>query len=373
MPLRKPLLPECFLHWIDLPDSGGEDVLRIASWRRNLTLKGKAFGEFQTKVMPLLTGKNTVEDICQQVAHVFGKDEVVAALDMLASQGIVIEGAGLQAEVAHPERVPQLGWLTENAPEGRAAQRRLDEAHVVIFGAGAHGAVVARSLAAAGIGRLTIVDPATVAPADQYFSGQFPPDQIGKNRAEVLVASLAPMAKGTDLAAHATNVTDPEAVAALIGDASLVLCCVESGEAGIAYAINIACRTLGISWIAASIEGGELVIGPGFFHSKNGPCYLCWRMREMAAAANPQTRFALETHLNQLGRDLSGRRENLAASADIVGGMLGAEALAVLSGASAPNLEARFVVITLPGLRCEKHSVLQKPGCPVCRGPVHEQ
>ena len=89
-------------------------------------------------------------------------------------------------------------------------------------------------------------------------------------------------------------------------------------------------------------------------------------MREVAAAPNQGTRLALETHLGSVQADLSARRENLAMSADIVGGMLGAETLAWITGASMPNLAGQFIQINVPGLRQEKHTVLRNPGCPVC-------
>jgi adenylyltransferase/sulfurtransferase len=228
--------------------------------------------------------------------------------------------------------------------------------------------VVARSLVAAGIGRLTIVDPANVQPTDPYFSGLYQPGDVGQNRADVLATALAKNENQTTLATHVTRPLDADAIKPLIAGASLTLCCLDSGEMNLALKLNIACHVLGVNWIAASLEGTELVVGPGFFQTDDGPCYLCWRMREVAGAANPQNRYALEGRLGQLQSDLSGRRENLAVSADIVGGMLSAEALTWLTGTSTPNLDGRFVVIGLPGLRMEKHMVLRKPGCPVCGG-----
>ncbi|SFR52898.1 ThiF family protein [Yoonia tamlensis] len=362
---QKPLLPACFLHWTETGGANDEDVFRILSWRRSLTLKGKSFHSFEETVLPLLTGTHTVDQICEKVAHVFQKDDVVASLRMLATQGIVVEG---DEHMAQPEHMAQLGWLGEMTPEGRAAQRRLTDAHVVIVGAGAHGAVTARALVAAGIGRLTVLDPAAVGDGDAYFSGLFQSGDIGRNRAEILIARLAQGNGVTQLDAVRTRPDDPAAMEKYIAGASLVLCCLESGELNLAGMLNIACRALGVPWIAASLEGGELVVGPGFFQTGTGPCYMCWRLREIAAAANPPARFAVEQHLDQLRSDNLGRRENLVVAADIVGGMLGAEALSWLTGASAPALDGRFIVVGLPGLRVEKHMVLRKPGCPVCGG-----
>lgn len=365
MTLSKPFLPPCFLHWTET-GGDGEDVLRLVSWRRSLTLKGAAFRAFEDEVLPLLTGALDVDAICARVAHRFARDEVVAALDLLAEQGLIVEGSGMTDEERGMARAPQTGWLSETAPEGVRAQKRVARAHVALFGAGAHGAVAARSLVAAGVGRLMIVDPAEVSPADPYFSSAFDAARIGANRAEALAGALGGAAGATQIAAHGARPETPEALTELIEDATLVLCCLSSGELSLALALNAACRAAGTPWIAASLEGTEVVVGPGFSHGAGGPCYLCWRMREVAAAANPESRYALESHMASVKTDLSARRENLAPAADIAGGMLAAEALAMLSGAGPFTLDGRFVTLTLPGLRPEKHTVLRKPGCPVC-------
>lgn len=364
-------MPDCFLTWTEPPDANGDEVFRLSSWRRNLTLKGKSFRAFENHVLPLLNGQNSVDQICEAVSHIFRREEVVASIDLLAAQGVVVEGAHETPGKAQSKMTTQLGWLGETAPAGRAAQGNLTGAHVVLFGAGAHGAACARSLVAAGVGALTVVDPATVGPTDLYFSGQFRSGDIGQNRAAALVGALAHDDVQTKLNSHGERPADAQAILPLINDAALVLCCLDSGELNLALLLNLACKQLGKPWIAASLEGSELVIGPGFAHISGEPCYMCWRLREIAAAPNPQTRFALETHLDQAKADLSGRRENIAPSADIVGGMLAAEALTWLAGVGPPNLIGKFLLVELPGLRVEKHAVLRKPGCPACSAQAH--
>ena len=362
--LQRPLLPACFLHWTAPADANGDETFRLVSWRRQLTLQGKSFREFEAEVLPLLDGQHTVDAICEKVAHLFGKEDVLASLGMLAAQGSLVEGEQM-SETAQ-DRTPQLGWLSETAPEGRAAQARRRSIHVVLFGAGAHGAVVARALVAAGIGQLTIIDPVDVQLSDLYFSGLFGADDIGANRAAALAASLGRSNPDTKLIHHAARPADAHDVIPFVAGSALALCCLESGELTLALHLNIACKATGVPWIAASLEGHALVVGPGFFQRQDGPCYMCWRMREIAASTNPHMRAADDSYLGTVQDDLSGRRENLAMSADIVGGMVGAEALACLTGSSVPQLDGRFLQVTVPGLKVEKHAVLRKPGCPVC-------
>lgn len=369
MPIQSPLLPDHFLTWTEPPDENGDEVWRVVSWRRSVTLKGHSFREFARKVVPLLDGRHDLDGICDAVADTFAPGDLVAALETLEGQGIVVDAAPAEERGdTDPlaRLLPQMGWLAETAPEGRAAQRHLSGARVVLFGAGGPGAVLARNLAAAGIGELLIVDGETVSATDPYFSALYRASDLGQPRATVLAAALATLAPDTRVAAHPARPRDRAAIAELLQGAAMALCCLESADLNLALKLNRACRDMGMRWLAGSLESLDLVVGPGFSGDPDAPCYLCWRMREVASAANPQARFALERHLDRLHSDLSGRRENLSVGADIVGGMMAAEVLAILTGAGEPMLDGRLLVIQLPGLHQDKHSVLRKPGCPVC-------
>lgn len=372
MSVHRPFLPKCFLHWTDTTGAGGEDMLRLVSWRRNLTLKGTSFADFEREVLPLLTGELTLDEICEQVSGTFGKEDVAAAIDMLASQGIVIEADERTAGHRTDRLDTQMGWLAEIAPEGRAAQDRLSSAHVVLFGAGQHGACAARSLVAAGLGRVTIMDPANVGPTDSYFSGMFRMSDVGRNRAEALCDALSSPGCDTVLEHSSARPASDAEMNAILQGKTLALCCLDAGELKLALALNRACIATGLPWIASSLEGTEVVVGPGFYDPQNSPCYQCWRTREIAASAKPETRFALENHLEGLETDLSHRRENLAPAVDIAGGLLAGDVLSWLTNAGYPALDGRFLTVTLPGLRVEKHMVLRKPGCPACVRVSHE-
>lgn len=365
--MHHPLLLPCFVHWTEeAGTTDPEDVLRLMSWRRTLTLKGSAFKTFQDRVIPLLDGHHAVPDICGAVADVFEPEDVIGALNMLVTQGVVVEGADATTPEVPELMKPHMGWLAENAPEGRAAQRRLDEAHVVIFGLGGAGGPTARALVTSGIGRLTLVDPSDVRAPDCAFSGLYNADDTGKSRSSVAQTALETLPTDCQITSHSARPGTAQEIATLIDTATLVLCCLDPGELNLALLLNQACHAKQIPWITTALEGTELLIGPGFFHTPGGPCYQCWRMREMATAANLSTRYAVETELARRADDLSHQRESLSASADIAGGMLAAEAITWLSGAAPPSLDGRFITLTLPGLRMEKHQVLRRPDCPVC-------
>jgi hypothetical protein len=72
-PFSKPLLPSHFQAWCEPPDASGDEILRIVSAQRSLTLKGHSFREFHRHVMPLLDGQRSFEEICEKTADLFDR------------------------------------------------------------------------------------------------------------------------------------------------------------------------------------------------------------------------------------------------------------------------------------------------------------
>jgi adenylyltransferase/sulfurtransferase len=90
---HKPLIPSHFSFWYEPPDESGDEVLRIVSSRRSLKLKGSLFREFNRRLRPLLDGKHTMDEVLAATADIFSADDLSGALEMLAGQGVVVEGA----------------------------------------------------------------------------------------------------------------------------------------------------------------------------------------------------------------------------------------------------------------------------------------
>src|SRR5580765_8750255 len=100
--LQKPLLPSHYSVWFDPPDEAGDEALHFVSERRSLKLKGRSFREFHQRVIPMLDGKHSIEEIETATADIFPTDELRDALSVLADQGILVDVAdrGVAPEVA---------------------------------------------------------------------------------------------------------------------------------------------------------------------------------------------------------------------------------------------------------------------------------
>lgn len=363
---QKPLLPSHYSVWFEPPDESGDEVLRIVSERRSLKLKGHSFREFHRCVVPLLDGKHTMEEICRETTDIFDAEDLDAALRMLAAQGIVIEGATATMADGVAERLmPQLNYFHEMTEEGRNLQARLTAAKVAVIGLGGAGAATALSLAASGVGKLIAVDDQPLTPPDIYLSPIFGTEEIGRNRAESLEARVRSSAPQVETSAISARIETEDELWRSIEGSDFVVCCLDAGMLNLAYKLNKVCMRYGVRWISAALEGAEVVVGPAF-DPHSGPCYMCYRMRSVACASNPNASFAFERYLDRKKTDLSGRRENLVFGAGIVANMLGVEVMKALTGSSEPSLVGRLLTVNLQDLSTQKHTVLQKPWCPTC-------
>lgn len=363
--LQKPLLPTHYSVWFDPPDDAGDEVLHFVSERRSLKLKGRSFREFHQRVVPMLDGRHSLEEIEAATADVFPADELRDALGVLADQGILIDVPAHAGNTAITERMaPQLNLFHDLAP-GLPLQNKLETATVAVLGLSGAGAAVALSLAAAGVGTIRCIDSLTVTPSDVYLTPFTGLPAVGAGRAKTISELIQRAAPQINVVADDRRLESEEDVRAAVEGADLVACCLDAGQSNLTFKLNRVCLAARTPWIACSLAGAEIVVGPAM-HPGTGPCYLCYRMRAVACAGNPEDAFAYERFLDRAKRDDSVKRENLVFGAGLAAGFMGMEIVKELTGLAEPSLVGRILTIRLTDLSVEKHSVLRKPWCPAC-------
>jgi bacteriocin biosynthesis cyclodehydratase domain-containing protein len=363
--LKRPLLPSHYSVWFEPPDEAGDEVLHIVSERRTLKLKGYAFREFHERVVPLLDGSNSLEEIQSATADVFRPQDLAECLALLESQGVLVDAPENGLPVEALERMaPQINLFHDLAPD-RGLQPRLSAATVALVGLGGAGPAVALALAAAGVGMLRCVDALPVAPTDVYYTPALGLAAVGAARAARVAELVGAAAPQVRTAVADSPPESEEDVRAAIGDADFVVCCLDAGQTNLTIKLNRVCLAAGIRWTSCSLAGAEIVVGPTV-HPGRSACYLCYRMRAVACAGNPEEAFAYERYLDRRRSDDSGTRENLVFSAGIAGNLLGAEVVNELTGLAEPALVGRILTLRLTDLQIERHTVLRKPGCPAC-------
>lgn len=225
---------------------------------------------------------------------------------------------------------------------GESAQKALKKSHVCIVGLGGLGCPAGLYLAAAGIGRITLVDGDVVSLSNLQRQVLFREEDIGRNKAAVAAEQLK--ARNSEIDVHAMPSFLTVALAEdVFPDADLVLDCTDNFHTR--YLINDLCHHHRIPWIYASVLGfnGQLAL------FSPGDC--CFRCVFPELAETPDC--------NQAGV--------LGAVPGNLGTLQALEAIKHLSGAGL-NAGTRLLSFDGASLSSRQIKLGVSPECPLCNG-----
>lgn len=153
---------------------------------------------------------------------------------------------------------------------GVQGQLRLRAASVLVVGAGGLGSPLALYLAAAGVGRLGLVDFDTVDLSNLQRQILYGTSDVGRSKVTVAAERLKDINPHVTLQAHATRLTAANALA-LVRDHDIVV----DGSDNFAtrYLVNDACVLAGRPNVHGSIYRFEGQVA--LFWAGRGPCYRC--------------------------------------------------------------------------------------------------
>src|SRR5919107_478990 len=239
--LKRPLLPSHYSVWFEPPDEHGDEVLHVVSERRTLRLKGYAFREFCERVVPLLDGSRSLEQIHASAEDVFEPEDLDQCLALLRDQGIVVEADANRMTSAVRERMtPQLNLFHDLAP-GEDLQRRLTSAHVALIGMSGAGPSVALALAAPGVGTFSCHDPLPVVPADVYYATFLGPAAVGSARAQRVAELIRAAAPEIEVAASGAPLEEEDDLRRAVDGADFVVCCLDAAQSNVIFKLNRVC------------------------------------------------------------------------------------------------------------------------------------
>ncbi len=227
---------------------------------------------------------------------------------------------------------------------GKRGQEKLKESRITVVGAGGLGSPALLYLAAAGIGRIRIIDSDTVDLTNLQRQVLFQTEDIGKSKAQTAAERLRALNPEILVESHSVRFT-PENGRELLADSHLVIEASDNFETK--FLVNDACVLEKIPLILGGIlrfEGQLLVVHPGA-----SACYRC-----VFHAPPPPEAVPSCAEAGVLG-----------AVAGVIGSLQAAEALKILSGAD-PSPAGRM--LTFDGLAGTIRPLLipRNPRCPVC-------
>lgn len=225
---------------------------------------------------------------------------------------------------------------------GGAGQQRLKAASVLVVGAGGLGAPAALYLAAAGVGRIGLIDPDTVALSNLQRQVIYAQADIGHLKAEAAAARL------TGLNAEVTVEPLPFALTAanareIMDGYDLVLDGADDFTTRLV--VSDACVAAGRTLVSGAL--GRWSGQVGVFTGR--PCYRCF-----LGEVPPQAETCSEVGV-------------VGALAGVIGSMMALEAIKLITGAGEP-LSGRLLIYDSLAAQMRTVRVTPDEACPACGG-----
>lgn len=221
-------------------------------------------------------------------------------------------------------------------------QQTLLDSHALVIGVGGLGSAAATYLAAAGVGRLTLVDRDRVELSNLQRQIAHRQQDIGRPKAESARDTL--LALNPEIRIEAINSQLDEALlTSLVGAADIVLDC--SDNFPTRFALNRACvaaRKPLVSGAAIRLEGQVAVFRPG------GPCYQCLFRDETGDATESCEQAGV-----------------LGPLVGVIGSLQALEAIKLLLGLG-ETLEGRLLLFDAERTGFRELKLKRDPRCPTC-------
>ncbi|WP_447932875.1 HesA/MoeB/ThiF family protein [Sphingopyxis fribergensis] len=229
---------------------------------------------------------------------------------------------------------------------GGTGQAKLKRAHVAIIGAGGIGCPAITYLAAAGVGKLSIIDHDIVELSNLQRQPLFTDADIGAQKAEVAAEAARRINPNVETVAVAERLGGDNAEALLAG-ASLILDGCDNFDTRLA--VNRAAVALQIPLLSAAIGAfeGQVALYEGW--RGEDACYAC------LVGSDPDREGVNCAETGVMG-----------ALAGMIGTMAALETVRALTGLGS-SLTGRLAIVDMLSRRWREVGVPKDPLCPVCR------
>lgn len=229
---------------------------------------------------------------------------------------------------------------------GGAGQTKLKAAHIAVIGAGGIGCPVIQYLAAAGAGRITIIDDDLVELSNLQRQILFTDADIDAPKAEVAARTARRINPHSTMVAIVDRIDSSNADQLLAGTTLVIDGC---DNFATRLCVNAACIAAHIPLLSAAIGAFDAQIGLFRGWEADQPCYAC------LVGSDPARDGINCAEAGVLG-----------ALAGLAGTMAAVEAVRVITGFGSA-LTGRLALVDMLERRWREVRVAKDPGCPTCQ------
>jgi len=228
---------------------------------------------------------------------------------------------------------------------GIEAQQSFLDAHAIVVGAGGLGSPAAMYLAAAGVGKLTLVDADTVDLTNLQRQILHVTQSVGRLKVESGRDAIAQLNPDVIIDTVAERVDDAW-LDRNVPQATVVLDCTDNFATR--HAINRACVKHGVPLVSGAALRFDGQISTFDFRRDDSPCYAC---------VFPEDQPFEEVACSTMGV--------FSPTVGIIGAMQAAEALRVIGDVGEP-LVGRLMMLDSLRMEWNTMRIARQPDCPVC-------
>ena len=297
------------------------ETLRLKTENSLVELKGSSADLFESRILPMLDGVNSVKQICLRVG-LKNVEDLGQLLHGLNDAGVLLRG--------RPEQDRDksfLDYLELLGLDRLSIEQRLKDLKVAVVGDGVLGRAVYHELSALHVGQVQLLASGhSATPADDLSE-----------------AELIRVAERTDY------------LVSTLGEAF----------AAIDYRVNRAVHQTGTAALFCRVGLTESVVGPVVFPSETA-CFTCWRMRAAACADDYERFMELEENAAQRQSPTEHPASQIGYLAQIVAGTAVNELLK--SALALGEVAATDHILKFEPFKggWSRHDLLRRPDCPDC-------
>jgi molybdopterin/thiamine biosynthesis adenylyltransferase len=309
-------------------------------------------------LLMLLDGKRTAAEVIDLASSADRPIKCTVAqqlLDDLMALGL-IANAELEPVVPpeYQRYARQIGYWRELTSEPVLAQDRLRESTVAILGVGGGGSHIAMGLAAAGVGRLILIDGDRIEESNLNRQTYFAPAQIGGMKTDALAEQICRFNPSVEVVGIPERVTAARELMGFVDGAQLLINCADEPDSRTTARLV---SDVGMRMQMMHMTGGgyrlhlcslSLSVIPG-----QTPCFTCMRL-------------ALGLVGGWKGWHRPRKIPVLGAVSIITANLHVLEALRLLSGVEPPRFAGKWVQLDLNGLHMREEAFARHPLCPWC-------
>jgi bacteriocin biosynthesis cyclodehydratase domain-containing protein len=287
-----------------------------------------------------------------------------AKLASLLDAGLLIARTGAAPPLAgeDAERFSrQLPYLAELGDEAEL-QRRLRAATVTVIGCGGVGTWAIAALAAAGVGRLVLVDDDVVNLSNLNRQVLYRRADVGSAKVAAAAAWVRGFDPAIDVAEVRRRVTGQDVAADVVGGADAIVLAADWPPYELGRWVNAACAAAGVPFITAGQIPPLLRVGPTYAPGR-AACFACHE------AALREASSAYDAYVASR-RDAPETASTLGPASALIGGLVGLELMHLLVGET-PATEGAALVVDIRTLVVTREAVPRRPGCPACDDLPH--